>query len=521
MTGHLSRGSRPHSLDLDRDLDPASSSYPAVEAGRAGPLVVSPSNPRYFTVAGTDPAEEKAIYLTGSHIWNNFHDGMGQGAQCADTPEPFDFQAYLDFLKDHGHNFIRLWRWEHVTSQAAGGAFHLCMTPQPWARVGPGAARDGKPKFDLSTFDEGYFDRLRERVAAAAAEGIYVAVMLFDGFCMHLTPPPDNIEGHPFHTGNNISDISITSIVDYQVLPLDPRVQACQEAYVRKVVDTVQDLPNVLYEVANESSGDAASSVRFPDGSSIPTAIGDSTQWQYWIISVVKQYEQQMGYCPHPVGMTMQYPVPDQSKVNEPLFGGPADWISPGFDDRPLPGAGRWLSDPPISDGTKVVISDTDHYAAGKGDALWAWKSFLRGHHPILMDFGLIEGMDPPDPSAGPFPYAAFEPCRLAMGDTRRIAEHVDLLRMQPSPELSSTGYALADPGREYLVLDPAQAAHRFTVTAEPGTYAVQWHSVLSRETEASADLTVEGQAAIGLDPPFDGPVVVHLKGTASEVGPG
>ena len=32
-------------------------------------------------------------------------------------------------------------------------------------------------------------------------------------------------------------------------------VQALQEAYIRKVVDAVQDLPNVLYEVANESSG--------------------------------------------------------------------------------------------------------------------------------------------------------------------------------------------------------------------------------------------------------------------------
>ena len=40
-----------------------------------------------------------------------------------------------------------------------------------------------------------------------------------------------------------------------QVLPLDPRVQAIQEAYIRKVVDTLHDLPNVLWEVANESSG--------------------------------------------------------------------------------------------------------------------------------------------------------------------------------------------------------------------------------------------------------------------------
>jgi len=36
----------------------------------AGPLIVSEVNPRYFTVASD--AEQKAIYLTGSHIWNNF-----------------------------------------------------------------------------------------------------------------------------------------------------------------------------------------------------------------------------------------------------------------------------------------------------------------------------------------------------------------------------------------------------------------------------------------------------------------
>ena len=79
--------------------------------------------------------------------------------------------------------------------------------------------------------------------------------MFFDGFGLHLSPAPDNVEGHPFHAANNINGIGITSIVDYQVLPLDPRVQALQEAYIRKVVDTVHDLPNVLYEVANESSG--------------------------------------------------------------------------------------------------------------------------------------------------------------------------------------------------------------------------------------------------------------------------
>jgi hypothetical protein len=89
-----------------------------------GPLVVSATNPRYFT-AQSDA--RKAIYLTGSHIWNNFHDGMGPGSRCADAPERLDFAEYLDFLVQRGHNFIRLWRWEHVKSLAANGEFHLTV----------------------------------------------------------------------------------------------------------------------------------------------------------------------------------------------------------------------------------------------------------------------------------------------------------------------------------------------------------------------------------------------------------
>src|SRR5262245_10006554 len=82
-----------------------------------GPLRVSAANPRYFTFGAGDAADRQAVYLTGSHIWNNFHDGMGPGADCDAERERFDYDAYLDFLEDHGHNFIRLWRWEQFKSQ--------------------------------------------------------------------------------------------------------------------------------------------------------------------------------------------------------------------------------------------------------------------------------------------------------------------------------------------------------------------------------------------------------------------
>jgi hypothetical protein len=403
------------------------------------------------------------------------------------------------------------------------------MTPQPWPRTGPGTAKDGKPKFNLDAFDPAYFDRLRERVVAAGNQGIYVAVMLFDGFAIHLSPAPDNVEGHPFHAANNINRIGITSILDYQVLPLDPRVQTIQEAYIRRVVDTVQDLPNVLYEVANESSGGGS----VPQGMAAMLGLsgspdwGDSTQWQYWVINVVKQYEQQQGYDQHPIGMTMQYPVPEQTKVNEPLYNSPADWISPGYDDEIFtggrhvmePGAppSRWVDNPPPSDGRKVVITDTDHYAPpGKGDALWAWKSFLRGHNPILMDFGIIAGVNPPDPSAespGVPSFDAFEAARYAMGDTLYYAQKMDLINMEPRTELSSTGYVLAKPGREYLILQPSETMDEFTAILEAGTYTVEWFSINSRARKEIGQITV-GSDTSRFTPPFEeeGPAVLYLK---------
>jgi hypothetical protein len=487
----------------------------------AGPLVVSTANRRYFAVA-SGAAEGRPVYLTGAHINNNLHDGLGFGLGCPETPERFDYDAYLDFLEEHGHNFVRLWRWEQFRGQLPMVNVHLCMTPQPWPRTGPGAARDGKPKFDLDRFDTAFFDRLRDRVAAAGNRGIYVSVMLFEGFSLHLTGAPDNVEGHPFHAANNVNGVGIGSIDDYQVLPLDRRVRALQEAYIRKVVDTVQDLPNVLYEVANESSGGGSVDRQFAELLNLrdATAWGDSTEWQYWVIEFVKRYEEEQGYQKHPIGMTMQFPVPDPRRVNAPLFDGPADWISPGSGtgpgDEQKPG-GDWLGDPPANDGRKVVISDTDHYAPGGGDALWAWKSFLRGHNPILYDLGILGGGKPADPSAGSPgapPYAAFEAARWAMGDTLRRARKVALAEMAPRGDLSSTGYALASPGREYLVLQPGETAEPFRVTVEPGTYTAEWHHLGARETGRGGELAVERAGPVDFTATFatPGPSVLHLK---------
>ena len=179
------------------------------------------------------------------------------------------------------------------------------------------------------------------------------------------------------------------------------------------------------------------------------------------MIDVVKRHEAERGYDPHPIGMTMQFPVADQTKVNDPLLRSRAEWISPGYDDEIFADGGhpmapgsppsRWYADPPVADGRKVVISDTDHYAPGQGDALWAWKSFLRGHHPILMDFGLhrrARAAGEPPAETGVPPFESYEPARYAMGDTRRYAERMDLIDMEPRADSRPPGTRWRTPAR-------------------------------------------------------------------------
>src|SRR5665647_3559196 len=127
----------------------------------AAPLEVLSSNPRYFT-DGTG----NAIYLTGSHTWGSLQDSY--------NGSPFDWNGYLNFLQSHGHNFIRLWAVEPWVNDP--------NYPSRYARTGPGTANDGRPKFDLNTFDQSYFDRLRQRVIDAGDRGMYVDIMLWNGW---------------------------------------------------------------------------------------------------------------------------------------------------------------------------------------------------------------------------------------------------------------------------------------------------------------------------------------------------
>jgi hypothetical protein len=433
-----------------------------------GPLRVDPRNPRYFT-----DDSGKAIYFTAAHTWANLPD-IG----LTDPPAAFDYDHYLKFLADHNYNYIRLWRWETPKDIEADGIVRY-SSPHPWKRTGPGLAWDGKPKFDLSAFNEEYFARMRTRVELAHDRGFYVSVMLFNGWELQFS----NWNGHPFNAENNINGVDGDPDKDgrgteIESLPLPANVEKLEKAYVRKVIDTVNGLDNVLYEISNESGP-------------------YSTDWQYDMIEYVKSYEAGKPKQ-HPVGMSYQYP----RGSNSTLFNSPADWISPNPDSRT--GKYNYRYDPPPNDGRKVILSDTDHLWGNGGDRQWAWKSFLRGLNPLYMD-------PYDDPPVWEKLLPNLEEVRRNLGYTRTYANKVDLTSMTPRSELSSTGYCLANPGVEYIVYQPSVA--EFTVELVAGKYSYEWFNpVAGAKADQGSFASQRGPRSFTA--PFAGDAVLYLKRT-------
>lgn len=425
----------------------------AVPSGAPPPL--HPAG-RYFATP-----DGNAVYLAGDHTWT---DGQDVGTTR------FDYSAYLDFLSGERANLIRLWVTESQVD-GSGNTVHAL----PYAKMPDG-------RYDLSRFNQAYFDNLHARVRTAGAKGIYVSIMLFNGWSVRSDGLMNNPwNSHPFNAANNINGVngdpnnSGMGLL-CQTLSI-PSVWAVERKYIAKVVQTVAGLPNVLFEVSNESTGSDA-----------------NFAWQNAVVDYIKQQERIGGGFQHPVGMTATdwFNVTSrwhsQDFVNSELLShSHADWISPA-------GGSQYRSNPPDARGGKVVIVDTDHVFGIGGDASWVWKQFIRGYNVLIMDdmsgTGL-GGTSQTKPNPDRIAQEASE--RLAIAETRQISTLLDLATMKPSDSLSSTGYALADPANgQYVVYAPSSGTFTVDLSAASGrVFDLRWMEIGSGKL--SAPTTIRG----------------------------
>jgi len=236
-----------------------------------------------------------------------------------------------------------------------------------------------------------------------------------------------------------------------------------QKEYVKKVIDTVNHLDNVFYEIANEL---------------------EAPKWQYKMIEFIKEYEKtklkQHLVLKSAGGRTSRGSWKQMGK--DIVVNSSADCFAV---------AGSWQSgryrrkDPPVNNSGKPGIVDMDHVAPGSHDVEFIWSAFTRGYHFNLYD----KPFESPQ-AEGP----EWEYMRNNIKKTVEYARKLDLANVSPMENLASTGFCLAKPGYQYVVYEPEDTI--FTVTGLRGdtVYYYEWYNTKQSKVVSSGHLRPSDQ---------------------------
>jgi Cellulase (glycosyl hydrolase family 5) len=211
----------------------------AVLAGSAvaadKPLSLHPDNPHYFLFHG----KPTLLLTSGEHYG-------------AVLNLDFNYIPYLDELKARKFTLTRTFAGTYREDPSAFGIVDNTLAPAPkrflcpWARSATPGALDGGAKFDLKTYNEAYFIRLKDFVAQAGKRGVVVELSLF---CAVYNDKLWDL--NPMKADNNINGVGKAGRLEIYTLK-DKELTDLQEALVHKIVAELKDCDNVYYEICNE-----------------------------------------------------------------------------------------------------------------------------------------------------------------------------------------------------------------------------------------------------------------------------
>ena len=334
--------------------------------------------------------------------------------------------------------------------------------------LGTSPALDGGAKFDLARFNQAYFDQLRSRVIQAGQRGIYVSVILFEGFSSQRRVREVNPWlADPFQRDNNINGIDADPNGNgrgEEFFSLKyPSLTALQEAFVRKVVDSLNDLDNVLYEI----SGDT---------------LATSLAWQFHMIDYLKQYQSSKANQ-HPVGIS-QF---NARKLAEVLTSR-ADWVvTQGTDFNP-----------PLVNGNKVVFNEGQPVLFNHSNPdQWVWRAFTRGYNLIYPEVVSDDA-------------EVSERVHVAIGQARAYSQLLDLSTMFPSTTLCSKGFCLGSRGLDYLVYLPSGGPVSIDLSATTANFLTAWFDPATGQTIRGD--SISGGKRTALTSPIRGQSVLQIN---------
>ncbi|MEX0938701.1 MAG: hypothetical protein WDZ59_12645 [Pirellulales bacterium] len=453
------------------------------------PISLHPDNPHYFLWRG-----EPTILITSAEHYG------------AVLNRDFDYVKYLDTLAADGLNNTRTFtggayvepdgafRIARNTLAPAGGRFIA-----PWARSDEPGYAGGGNKFDLSKWDEAYFQRFRDFVAQAGRRGIVVEVNLF---CPMYADVQWSLS--PMNVRNNFNGLGdLAERNDLYTLEKHGGLLEVQERMVRKFVEELREFDNIYYEIMNE-----------------PYIRNVSKDWEHHIADVIVDAQKE-----HPNKKLISQNIANKTaKVENPH---PAISIF-NFHYTTPPTA--------VTDNYHLdkVIGDNETGFRGTADLPYrteAWDFLIAGgglfNH---LDYSFTVGHED-----GTFDYPETQPgggnagFRRQMAILREFLYGFDFIRMKPDDGIirggvprSASALALVEPGRAAAVylhwpIDDGKAQKGsvdgpLSVELAEGSYAAKWLDPVSGETVREEEFRHDGGQRRLEIPDFDEDVALAIK---------
>ncbi|MCA1685789.1 MAG: hypothetical protein LC745_07330 [Planctomycetia bacterium] len=447
----------------------------ATAAPGGKPIAPHPENPRYFLFEG------KPTFL----ITSGEHYGAVLNLD-------FDFVPYLDELHRRGFNLTRTFAG---TYREVPGSFKIVgntLAPAPgryaapWARSATTGAADGGNKFDLGSWDEAYFQRLKTFCTAAAERGIVVELVL-------LCPFYD--EGlwtaNPMHGRNNVNDVG--SMPRNEVFTLKhPEMVTRHEAFVRKVVGELKEFDNLYYEICNE-----------------PYERRTSPDWEARIARTIAEAERGL---------------PARHMIAQNIANGSARI------DEPLPEVSLFnfhYASPPrvVAENARLnrAIGDDETGFRGTADLPYRTEgwAFLLAGGSVYSNLDYSFTPDHEDGTArvvAPTPGGGGPALRSQLAILKRFLSGFDFLKMVPDRSVIASGvpagasaYALAEPGRAYAIYVSGGSRVELGLNLPAGKYRVEWVDTRTGEVARALDLDHGGGRALVGSPEYSEDIALRI----------
>lgn len=439
-------------------------------------ISLHPGNPHYFVYQG-----KPTILITSAEHYG------------AVINLDFDYKTYLEELKSTGLNLTRTFTGAYVEPQGAFNIAENTLAPAagrfiaPWLRSSEPGYKGGGNKFDLSRWDDRYFNRLRDFVSSARQEGVIVELALFCPFYEEV-----QWSLSPMNSANNINGVGTVRREDVYTLDKNGGLLAIHDALVRKIVTELKGYPNLIYEICNE-----------------PYFGGVTMDWQHHIADVISETEQGLGV---------------KHLISQNIANGSARINNPHPDVSVF---NFHYASPPVAVAQNYhlnkVIGDNETGFDGTSDSTYR----IEGWAFILAGGGLYNNLDysfTANHEKGTYAYPSTQPgggskaLRQQLGFLLDFMEGCDFISMKPDSAIVGgllpgvKAQTLAEKGKHYAAYLHGPGQKEISLDIPAGTYEIEWMDPVSGKYTKGTTIKYKGGTGRIPVPPYDYDVAVRLR---------